>query len=36
VIDANEHMLSGPKFFDTDEQRFIDFLDAGKQAYSNK
>ncbi len=33
VIDANEQQLSGPNFFDTDEQKFINFLDAGKQAF---
>jgi thiol:disulfide interchange protein DsbD len=33
VIDANEQQLSGPAFFDTDEQKFINFLDAGKQAF---
>ena len=36
VIDADEHMLSGPKFFDTDEQNFIDFLDKGKKAFAEK
>lgn len=34
VIDGNETVLSGPKFFDTDEARFIEFLDAGKQTFS--
>ncbi len=33
VIDANEQPLSGSAFFDTDEQKFINFLDAGKQAF---
>lgn len=33
VIDANENQLSGPTFFDTDEQHFIEFLDAGKKAF---
>lgn len=33
VIDANENQLSGPNFFDTDEQKFIDFLDNGKKAF---
>lgn len=36
VIDANENQLSGPTFFDTDEQIFIDFLDKGKAAYQTK
>lgn len=36
VIDANENKLSGPNFFDTDEQKFIEFLDAGKKAFSKK
>lgn len=33
IIDANENQLSGPTFFDTDEARFIDFLDKGKANY---
>jgi thiol:disulfide interchange protein DsbD len=33
VIDASEKVLSGPRFFDTDEQKFIEFLDAGKNAF---
>ena len=33
VIDGNEKQLSGPKFFDTDEQKFIDFLEQGKNAF---
>jgi thiol:disulfide interchange protein DsbD len=33
VIDADENKLSGPNFFNTDEQLFIDFLDKGKKAY---
>jgi thiol:disulfide interchange protein DsbD len=33
VIDGNENQLSGPNFFDTDEQKFIDFLDKGKKAF---
>ncbi len=36
VIDANETQLSGPTFFDTDEQTFVDFLDAGKNAFGKK
>jgi thiol:disulfide interchange protein len=36
VIDANENQLSGPAFFDTDEQHFIRFLDAGKEAHASK
>lgn len=36
VIDANENQLSGPTFFDTDEQKFIDFLDKGKNAFQSK
>ena len=36
VIDANEKQLSGPHFFDTDEQKFIEFLDKGKQNYQAK
>ena len=36
VIDANENQLSGPNFFDTDEQKFIDFLDNGKKAFEAK
>ncbi len=33
VIDADENQLSGPTFFDTNEQRFIEFLDKGKNAF---
>ncbi len=33
IIDANENKLSGPNFFDTDEQKFVDFLDKGKNAF---
>ncbi len=33
IIDGNENMLSGPSFFDTDEQLFVDFLDKGKNAF---
>ncbi len=33
VIDADENKLSGPNFFNTNEQLFIDFLDKGKKAY---
>lgn len=36
VIDGNENQLSGPTFFDTDERKFIDFLDAGKNAFAAK
>jgi thiol:disulfide interchange protein DsbD len=36
IIDGNENSLSGPVFFDTDEQKFINFLDAGKQAFQNR
>lgn len=36
VIDENGNQLSGPTFFDTDEQKFVDFLDNGKNAYSKK
>lgn len=36
VIDGSENQLSGPTFFDTDEQHFIDFLEAGKKAYNAK
>jgi thiol:disulfide interchange protein len=36
VIDGNENQLSGPNFFDTDEQKFIDFLDSGKKAFEAK
>lgn len=36
VIDANENQLSGPTFFDTDEQRFVNFLDEGKKAFNSK
>ncbi|MEI6596344.1 MAG: cytochrome c biogenesis protein CcdA, partial [Bacteroidota bacterium] len=33
VIDADENKLSGPNFFNTDEQIFVDFLDKGKKAF---
>lgn len=33
IIDGSENMLSGPSFFDTDEQLFVDFLDKGKNSY---
>ncbi len=33
IIDGNEKQLSGPSFFDTDEQKFVDFLDKGKNAF---
>jgi thiol:disulfide interchange protein DsbD len=36
VIDADENQLSGPAFFDTDEQKFIEFLDKGKNAIQLK
>lgn len=36
VIDGDENQLSGPKFFDTEEQTFIDFLDAGKDNFKLK
>lgn len=36
VIDASENQLSGPTFFDTDEQRFVNFLDEGKKAFNAK
>jgi thiol:disulfide interchange protein len=36
IIDANENQLSGPTFFDTDEQKFINFLEEGKKTYQNK
>lgn len=36
IIDANENKLSGPNFFDTDEQKFVEFLDKGKTAFSQK
>ncbi len=36
VIDENGNQLSGPTFFDTDEQKFIDFLDNGKTAFEVK
>lgn len=35
VIDGNENQLSGPNFFDTDEQKFIEFLDNGKKAFDS-
>jgi thiol:disulfide interchange protein len=36
VIDENGNELSGPTFFDTDEQTFVDFLDNGKKAFGTK
>lgn len=36
VIDANENQLSGSAFFDTDEQKFIEFLDKGKKTFQLK
>ncbi len=36
VIDADENKLSGPNFFNTDEQIFVDFLDKGKKAFDEK
>ena len=36
VIDADENKLSGPNFFNTDEQLFVDFLDKGKKAFAEK
>jgi thiol:disulfide interchange protein len=36
IIDGNENQLSGPTFFDTDEQKFIDFLDNGKKGFEAK
>lgn len=36
VIDGDENQLSGPNFFDTDEQKFVDFLDQGKNAFHKK
>jgi thioredoxin-related protein len=36
IIDGNENQLSGPTFFDTDEQKFIDFLDNGKKGFEVK
>jgi thiol:disulfide interchange protein len=36
VIDADENKLSGPNFFNTDEQVFVDFLDKGKKAFAEK
>lgn len=36
IIDGNEKQLSGPSFFDTDEQKFVDFLDKGKNAFRTK
>lgn len=33
IIDGDEKQLSGPSFFDTDEQKFVDFLDKGKNAF---
>lgn len=35
IIDADEKSLSGPTFFDTDETRFLEFLDTGKKAYAS-
>ncbi len=36
VVDENGVQLSGPTFFDTDEQKFIDFLDNGKKEFEAK
>ncbi|MBW7844419.1 MAG: thioredoxin family protein [Bacteroidia bacterium] len=36
IIDANENKLTESTFFDTDEQRFVQFLESGKQAYQKK
>ena len=36
VIDGDENKLSGPNFFDTDEQKFVEFLDNGKAAFQKK
>ena len=36
VIDADENKLSGPNFFNTDEQVFVDFLDKGKKTFAEK
>lgn len=36
VIDGDENKLSGPNFFDTDEQKFVEFLDKGKAAFQKK
>jgi thiol:disulfide interchange protein DsbD len=36
IIDGDEKQLSGPNFFDTDEQKFVDFLDKGKNAFGTK
>lgn len=36
VIDGSENKLSGPNFFDTDEQKFVEFLEAGKKAFTKK
>lgn len=33
VIDGNEKQLSGPRFYDTDEAAFVEFLDKGKNAF---
>lgn len=33
VIDGNENQLSGPRFYDTDEAAFVEFLDKGKSAF---
>jgi thiol:disulfide interchange protein DsbD len=33
IIDGNENMLSGPTFFDTNEDNFISFLEKGKAAF---
>jgi thiol:disulfide interchange protein DsbD len=36
IIDGNENMLSGPTFFDTNEDNFISFLEKGKAAFSQQ
>jgi thiol:disulfide interchange protein len=36
VIDENGNELSGPTFFDTDEQKFVDFLDNGKKGFNSR
>lgn len=33
IIDGNEKQLSGPRFYDTDEAAFVEFLDKGKNAF---
>jgi thiol:disulfide interchange protein DsbD len=33
VIDGSEKQLSGPRFYDTDEAAFVQFLDNGKAAF---